>query len=293
MKKLKVTLTLLALVCITNMAKAQSDSTSSSVKDTSTYIILTNDGGEFIGKIESDDGRELKLMTIIKGVVIVPKYAIKSMTKANQDNLRGGEYFFENPHASRYFYTPTGYGIQKGTGYVQTIWGLYYQLQYGVTDNFSIGVSTSIFGTPITLTPKYSFEINPKLHLAIGAQVGTETYTAVLGEPVLLGIGYASLTTGSKEDNVTFGLGYAGATFDGDAYGGPAVSIAGVTRLAKKLSLMGEFWILPSEGIAFGGPGLRIMRKKENILDVGFWVFGFEGEFVPLPIPFVSFTWAL
>lgn len=290
MKKLKVVFTLLALVCVTSYASAQSDSTA---KDTSTYIVLTNDGGEFIGKIESDDGRELKLLTINKGVVIVPKYAIKSMEKANSDNVRGGEYFFENPHASRYFYTPTGYGIKKGTGYVQTIWGMYYQLQYGITDNFSMGVSTSIVGTPITLTPKYSFEINPKLHLAIGAQIGTETYTAVMGEPVLLGIGYASLTTGSKEDNVTFGLGYAGVTFDGDGYGGAAVSIAGVTRLAKKLSLMGEFWFLPSEGVAFGGPGLRIMRKKENIIDFGFWVVGFEGEFIPLPIPFFSYTWSL
>ena len=290
MKKLKLFLTLSALVFVTSNAMAQADSTA---KDTSTYIVLTNDGGEFIGKIISDDGRELQLNTINKGLVIIPKYAIKSITKANADNLRGGEYFFENPHASRYFYTPTGYGMKKGTGYVQTIWGLYYQLQYGITDNFSFGVSTTIVGSPIMFTPKYSHEINPKLHLAVGAQFGFETYSAIAGDPALLGIGYASLTTGSKEDNMTFGLGYAQASFDGESGGGAAVSVAGVTRLAKKISLMGEFWYLPTEGTLFGGPGLRIMRKTDNILDVGFWVVGFQGDFIPLPIPFVSYTWSL
>lgn len=290
MKKIKVLLTLMALVCVTYNAQAQADSTA---KDTSIYIIITNDNGEFIGKIESDDGREIKLQTIKKGVVIIPKYAIKSITKSTQDNLKNGEYYFENPHASRYFYTPTAYGIKKGTGYVQTVWGLYYQLQYGVTDDFSIGISTSIIGNPITLTPKYSFEINPKLHLAIGAQVGIETYSTLLGEPTILGIGYASLTAGSKEDNVTFGLGYAGISFFDESYGGVAVSAAGVTRIAKKISLMGEFWYLPSEGVIFGGPGLRIMRKTDNIIDVGFWVVGFEGSVFPLPIPFFSYTWGL
>jgi len=213
------------------------------------------------------------------------------MTKANQDNLRVGEYFSENPHASRYFYTPTGYGIKKGTGYVQTIWGVYYQLQYGITDNFSMGVSTTFIGTPITLTPKYSFEINPKLHMAVGAQFGIETYSTGGGNPVLLGIGYTSLTAGSREDNLTFGLGYAQIYFDGESGGGAAISIAGVTRVAKKISLMGEFWILPKVGIQFGGPGVRIIRKKENILDFGFWVVGSGGFFVPAP--FFSYTWTL
>ncbi len=291
MKKIKIILRLLVLVCLTNIANAQSDSTSSEVKDTSTYIVITNDGGEFIGKIESDDGRELKLMTINKGAVIIPKYAVKSMTKANLDNMRGGEYFSENPHASRYFYTPTGYGIKKGEGYVQTIWGVYYQLQYGITDNFSLGVSTTFIGTPITLTPKYSFEINPKLHIAVGAQIGIETYTTVNGNPILLGIGYTSLTAGSKEDNLSIGLGYAQISFDGENGGGAAVSLAGITRVAKKISIMGEFWVFPKDGVLFGGPGLRIIRKKENILDFGFWVVGSGGDFIPGP--FLSYTWAL
>lgn len=288
MKKLKVILTLMALVCVTNIANAQADSTA---KDTSKFIVITNDGGEFIGTIESDDGRELKLQTIDKGVVIIPKYAIKSITKANNDNLINGVYFFENPHSSRYFYTPSGYGIKKGEGYVQTIWGVYYQLQYGITDNFSIGASTTIIGSPLTFTPKYSYEIKPKLNIAVGAQVGTETYSLVNGRKPFLGIGYASLTKGSKENNLTFGVGYAFLRFDDQQEGGAAFSVAGITRLAKKISMMGEFWVIPNQEILFGGPGVRIMMKRENILDFGVWVMGDGNNYIPAP--FLSYTWSL
>lgn len=214
------------------------------------------------------------------------------MEKANSNNIQNGEFIFENPHASRYFYTPTGYALKKGEGYVQTIWGFYYHLQYGITENFSLGLATTFIGMPVTISPKYTFDLKENLKLAVGAQVGALTWLSTQENP-LLGIGYATITSGSKENNVTLGAGYSFINIGGETFNGYAIAGGGTTRLAKKISLMGEFWMLPESRVVFGGPGVRIMRKSDNALDFGFWVVGFEGEFVPVPIPVMSFTWAL
>lgn len=272
------------------MAQVETPADSAKVR----YVIETNDGGEHIGYILADDGREVKFQTENKGVIFIPKYTIKSMKPLKDENYKNGEYLFQNPHASRYFYTPTGYALEKGEGYVQTIWGFYYQLQYGITDNFSLGIGTTFIGMPITLTPKYTFDLKEKLKLSVGAQVGTLTWLPITGlENPLMGIGYSTLTSGSKEHNVTLGVGYASINIDGQSEGGWAISAGGTTRLAKKISLVSEFWFLPESGVVFGGPGVRVMRKKDNALDFGFWMIGYEGEFVPFPIPMMSWTWGL
>lgn len=288
--RLTQTLIMVLLALFPFLSFSQNDSVPETVNQK--YIIITSDGGEHIGTIISDDGREIKLNTDKKGIIFIPKYTIKTMEKVNDNNVLNGEYLFENPHASRYFYTPTGFALKKGTGYVQTIWGFYYHLQYGITDNFSLGVATTFIGMPITITPKYTFDLKDNLKLAIGAQVGALTWLSMEENP-LLGIGYASITSGTKENNVTLGAGYSFINIDGETFNGVAISAGGTARLAKKISLIGEFWMLPESKVVFGGPGVRIMRKEDNAIDFGFWVVGFDGEVVPVPIPVVSFTWGL
>jgi opacity protein-like surface antigen len=249
-------------------------------------VITTNDGGEHIGYIITDNGREIELMTEKKGKVFIPKYAIKSMVKLNTDNYKDGVYLFSNPHASRYFYTPSAFALEKGDGYVQTIWFFYYQLQYGITDNFSLGVSTTFLGNPVAITPKYTIKTKKEnVNFAIGAQMGTTTWGFGFDNTrPFLGIGYGVMTVGSKENNVTFGGGYAFATFEGESQDGVALALGGSQRVAKSISLMAEFWY---------GPGVRILREQKNAWDFGFWVVGDDGGVLPIPLPYLSFTWKL
>lgn len=75
-KKLLFTISLFILMIISvTDAKAQNGGSDS----TKTYLVVKNDGTELIGKILSDDGREVLLLTEAMGKIFIPKSDIKSI----------------------------------------------------------------------------------------------------------------------------------------------------------------------------------------------------------------------
>ena len=48
--------------------------------DTNTYVVIKNNGMEYIGKILNDDGREILLETKTLGKIFITKSDIKSIT---------------------------------------------------------------------------------------------------------------------------------------------------------------------------------------------------------------------
>ena len=48
--------------------------------DTNTYVVIKNNGTEYIGKILNDDGREILLETKTLGKIFITKSDIKSIT---------------------------------------------------------------------------------------------------------------------------------------------------------------------------------------------------------------------
>ena len=189
---------------------------------------------------------------------------------------------FPNPHPSRYFYTPSAIPMDKGEVYIQSVYGLAYQVQFGVTENFSIGATTTLLATPLALTAKYSIKIDEKNTLAFGGLAGIVGW----GTQTNLGIGFGAFTHGTKESNVTFAAGYAWINTKEDNGGGnsPVMSLSGNQRLSKNLSLMGELWYLPEAGVFFGGPCFRLYKSKKSSFDFGIWCIGVEDKnpFIPV-----------
>ncbi len=96
------------------------------------------------------------------------------MEPVKKAQIVDGEFWYDSPSNTRYFWSPNGYGLRKGEGYYQNNWILLNQATYGFSDHFSIGagiVPTFLFGDsglPFWITPKISVPIQ-KDQLNLGA----------------------------------------------------------------------------------------------------------------------------
>lgn len=266
------------------------------------YIFETNDGAEVSGKLISFDEKEVLIESISMGKISIPKYQLKSIREVNEGDIsETGQVLKDNIFASRYFITTNGLPIKKGDSYVLFNW---YgpDLQFGIADNFSIGVMTSWLATPIIGTFKYTMELSENSSLGIGALVGTLGWT---GLDVGGALPFLALTFGDRKNNISFSAGY-GVVWD-DFFNGidgeGLVSVAGMTRITNSLSFVFDSFIIPGFGTnsttsftALLIPGLRLQNKENLALQFGFTGiysadYNESGGFLPLPVPMAQLYW--
>jgi len=181
------------------------------LNDTMAYRITTKDGNVYTGTVIKREPGKILLKTANIGEITLAVSDISEIQAIDPTKFRKGGYWFENPQATRYLWTSNGYGFKKGEGYYQNVWVLFNQVAYGITDNISIGGGVLLlffFGgtsTPVWITPKVSIPIaRDKVNLGVGALVGT-----VIGEDESgFGILYGITTFGSKDRNISIGLGW-------------------------------------------------------------------------------------
>lgn len=232
-----------SLLILTSVAAGQTE------QDTSIIRIETTDGNEFFGKITRQDAQKIYLKTSNLGEIAISKTEIKTMEKVDVTQIKDGKLWFANPQATRYLWSPNGYGLKKGEGYYQNIWVLWNQFAVGMTDNFSLGggiIPLFLFGgtpTPVFVTPKFSIPVEKdKINLGIGALVGT-----ILGEQeTTFGIVYGLSTFGTRDNNVSIGLGYGFA--GGEWAQSPMININGLFRVSSRGYFITENYYINAGG---------------------------------------------
>lgn len=210
----------------------------------SVYRVETRGGDVIVGTLVSETGTEVVIDARGLGRVTIDRDNIKSMNAIDPARIRDGQYWFQNPQSSRYFFAPNAIGIPEGQGYYQNTWVLFNNVNYGVSDNFSIGAGTVpvfLFGAdifPIWFLPKLSVSVpQSNLHFAGGAVLG-----GVLGAEGTGGVGlvYGASTIGTRDHNATLGIGYDYAG------GGFAVNVSGMTRIGRTTYLITENYYSPA-----------------------------------------------
>ncbi|MBU3659279.1 MAG: hypothetical protein FGM14_05390 [Flavobacteriales bacterium] len=73
----KIAALLILFLGITAIQSTNAQVTPSTEIDTNIYVVIRNNGNELIGKILSDDGREVLILTEALGKIFVPKSDIK------------------------------------------------------------------------------------------------------------------------------------------------------------------------------------------------------------------------
>lgn len=263
---------------------------------TSIWIVECTDGNEFTGTIISEDSTGITLKTSIYGDLHINTRNIKKRKEIASERLVGGEYWFGNPHATRYFFGPNVYGLKKGEGYYQNTWILLNQVNYGITNYLSLGggiMPLFLFAgspTPVWLTPKLSVPVvRDKFNLGAGV-----LFAHVLGDGSSFGIAYGASTFGNRESNLTLGAGWGFSAYDSNWDWADRVTLmlSGMTRVGKKTYLITEnYYLNLGEGDSFGiiMLGGRSVQKRLAI-DYGLVLpLGTDlGEF--LAIPWLSIT---
>ena len=253
---IKYSIRLLSLIClfifVASSIQAQ-DRTGATVR------VTTTDGNILIGTIQQENEQRIVLQVMGIGEVTIEKLTIRNIQILSPDRIRDGEYWFENPQGTRYFFAPNAIGLRKGTGYYQNAWIFFNNVNYGVTDNFSLGAGTVpvfLFGVtalPIWVFPKLSIPVSSdNLHIAVGALIG-----GIIGEGSTgFGLAYGNATFGNRDKNLTVGLGYG---YGGDEWSDtPLVNISGLYRAGKNFQLLAEIYFLPGiDGSGFGLFGAR------------------------------------
>ena len=269
-----------------------------------TYIIYTHDGAEFVGKIISFDKKDVLINTTKLGEISVPAYQIKELKEATQGDISAsGDIIMENIFATRYFITTNGLDIKKGDSYVLFNW---YgpDIQFGVADNWTVGIMSSWLATPIIGSVKYSMDLGENTSLGLGALVGTLGWS---GWDAGGALPFAAFTLGDRRTNLTFSAGYGAIWYEGwdvdqmkdvrKTDGEALISIAGMRRINNSLSFVFDSFIVPglsqdTDGIAILIPGLRFQKKEGFALQFGLsgiWVSDYG--FLEVPLPMAQLYW--
>ena len=242
----------------------------SQVKPDSSNLIRveTLDGNDYLGVLLAEDSLKVEIETAILGKIVIPRTSIKVMSPVRPSDIKAGQLWAENTQATRYFWSPNGYGLKKGEGYYQNIWVFWNQASVGVTDYFSIGagiIPLFLFGgasSPVWLVPKFSIPVvKDKFNLGVGALTAV-----VLGEENIgFGLVYGLGTVGNRNNNLTLGLGYGYAS--GEWASTPVITLSGMARVGPKGYLVTEnFYIGVADDymllIMLGG---RTVTKKVGI----------------------------
>ena len=240
---------------------------SQEISDSTLYHIETIDKNDFVGYILEKDSI-IVLKSDHYGVINIKRSNIKAISVVDVNQMKDGSYWKVNPQSSRYFWSPNGYGLKKGEGYYQNVWVLFNQVSAGITDNISVGggfIPLFLFSgapTPVWITPKFSIPVvKEKINVGGGALLGT-----VIGEDETgFGILYGTFTLGSKDYNVSSGIGYGYAGKDWTKT--PVLNLSSMIRLGPRGYFLTEnYYITTGDSklliLSFGG---RHIIKKASI----------------------------
>jgi hypothetical protein len=239
-------------------AIAQNDSKN---QDTAVYYRIQASFGFAEGKIISEDDKELVVEKVDGSKIVFPIASVQyRMIIPNPKQI--------GPivHPTRYLYAPSAIPLKRGEGYVNFIYGLAYQGQYGVTDNISIGATTSIILQPTFFNFKIGGEVDKNFYASIGGQVGKLTFA----DPESLSLLFANTTYGTREANITLNVGYGMYSQSREQL--PIVELSGLYQSSPKVSFVFEMWALlhnDRQASFIGGPALRVNAFQKGFVDIG------------------------
>jgi hypothetical protein len=144
-------------------------------------------------------------------------------------------------HRSRYFFAPSSYNLEKGELYYNSLYFLLHDVQYGMSDNFSLGMGTTIVLLPFYITPKFTIPITPKSTIAVGDMLMIGTWGTKFTGNLL----YLTYTRGNVYSNFTLGGGYLtiGGKDISNPVDAPVINFSALGRISSHIYFITENYI--------------------------------------------------
>jgi len=177
-------------------------------KNENLVLIIKNSGGEYIGEILSDDGREILLITKTIGKIYINKSEISSISKVDEKvkNNKNGEFRASGPFTTRYYFTNNALPIKKNENYALVhVYGP--EVHFSVGNKTSLGVMASWIASPIGLVLKQQIFSKNKFHVSVGSILGSSGY--INQGQTYGGLHWGTITIGDRTSNISFSAGLA------------------------------------------------------------------------------------
>jgi hypothetical protein len=293
MKLLFKTFILLFFCIVTNGLYAN-EPTVNKIDSLDECIVTLKDGSTLIGKIISSNSVDIKLQTT-SGVITINQSNIvsivlkKNAIKYNNYNQNYNSTYerlsnydklttIEVNH--KYFWNNNYMGIKKNEFYFQNIWVLYNGLDYGISDNFSIGGGLLFLGVAgfVNIHARAQIELteNFSMGLAYNYFVASTFYN-FNDRPANLGFMSGGFTYGNAKANISVSGGKFQVPNDrGNSFitnpSKMGLILCGSVKLGSNLNLITDN-ILMDKTINLNCLGMRISSTKSTF-DFGMMSFG-------------------
>jgi hypothetical protein len=259
--------------------------------------VQMRDGSSYKGFIDKQTDSLMYLKSSAGVLVVIPKHYVASIDfiggHTTHDTIGGGMHI-HTPGIAQNYYVTTGnaFLLEKGKFFGNSSYFAFYNINYALSRNFSMGISSLIIGAPSGFHIKGNFEVAHKTYIGVEGVAGSLFY---LSPKSSYGIGgTAKITYGDTKLNYTFFGGYGQTEFytmqgGGRRRGGRTpvtynlhdisslfVGFAFSAQLSNKSSFVGEVFSFPA--VNFGSLSIAIRtaaRQKSS------WVWGLQslGDF--------------
>lgn len=269
------------------------------VQKDSSYLFKFFDETSLMGKVISVSDSAYVVQTKSLGNVTVVKSSIKNAELLNTENMVMGQYWFKNPNATRYLFSPSAIPLKKGEGYYQNTYLVLNSFYAGVTNNIAVGAGIEFISTfsgyPVFFaTVKASGKIAEQFYGGGGIIWANAPYYDDNRDRISFGAVYGTFTFGNLNNNISVntGFGYDQKNGMGEH---PIVSMSGMARLSRKTFFITENWFVPitsyrnrsyyavfSYGLRFSGEKISVDLALINSKDIA--------EELVVGFPFVGFA---
>ncbi|MEI6090428.1 MAG: hypothetical protein WCR42_08255 [bacterium] len=307
-------LTIIAVLSFITFNEAYSKQIRKSIimDTTKTYKIYTKDNTDFTGKFKKKDSVNVTFITNSQTKIEIPLTNIYKIDEIDEiDEIeapvyKNRKYVFENPNASRYFFSSSAINLKAGQSYYQNTYVFLNSFAIGISNNISIAAGIEFLSTFASLregdftpvyfvSPKLGFKLTDNLHLGVGY-----FYTGIFNAYGNEGSGYlyGVATMGSKNNNFSLTVGFenSGFNFNED----PLIGFSGTIRVSKGVSLITDNIIVPTysasyyngyklEYLPFVSYGIRIFGEKLAV-DLAFINNAEISQEIFIGIPYVDFV---
>jgi hypothetical protein len=249
-------------------------------------LVILKDGQQLRGRLVTQDASGATIELDGGARVIVSAESIEriELSRAGQTQMRS-----RDPNRTRYLYSPSGFMLKRGEGYISQTELFVTSIAYGFTDHLTLGLGTAIpflfvdDGVNLVGTIKAGASVSEYVHLAVGAQglwlPGVDAGTTG-------GFLFGTVTVGTPDLHLGISAGPPFVAGNENDLGNVIVSISGNARVSEHLSLVSENWLLSGDGGWLLSGALRINGQRLGV-DAGLVFL----KHSTAPIPWIDFTW--
>ena len=252
-------------------------------------VVVLKDGQRLTGTLVSQGPDGVTIES--SGVRLpIPAASIQLLALPGSEAAEGA--WPRDPNRTRYLYSPSGFMLRQGEGYVSQTELLLTTVGFGVTDWLTLQAGTVlpwVFFDPATmpfvLALKAGGSPSEHVHLAAGFQVFTIPGLGTGAAGLLFG----TVTIGTEDLNLGVSAGPPFAFGNGTSeLGKVVVSISGNARISRSIALVSENWLVQVEGSTevIGSAAVRFIGERLGV-DAGFLF----AKGATVPVPWLDFTW--